>query len=362
MLIVIKFLLILIVFYVKTIFASEECVTETNLKIGIIENEYIDYQYYIYYELGNFAQENKIEFDVGYVENNINEFDIVFGEWDRLSKLSLNEISLPNKINQYYKNNGIKIKGNILPLDLDTFIVLSNQNLSVQNLEELINFYSPIKYTFGMSFNKSNDLLKLISFTSHQGINQLKSHTIESTLNSFEKLYTNSNKNILNANFIELYNSFESKENLFTLFNDGVLLYKNLQDKSFNIFPQSKYIWDEDLGVFKNLSDIIPYSFYGFSAYINNTKQIGLLCHFVNENVRDNTFKNFNIQISPLSINELSNFENLPDGYEEIVKIKNQNIISNGSKLSKEKISLIRDIILRNNNYHNLIKTNNYLN
>ena len=53
---------------------------------------------------------------------------------------------------------------NILPLDLDTLVVLSNQASSLKNLEELSNIFSPIKYTFGMNFNNNEHLSKLISF------------------------------------------------------------------------------------------------------------------------------------------------------------------------------------------------------
>ena len=62
-----------------------------------------------------------------------------------------------------------------------------------------------------------------------------------------------SNKNILDTNFIEIYDSFENKENLFTLFNDGILLYKNLSNNHFRLFPQSEYIWDKNRGVYKKI-------------------------------------------------------------------------------------------------------------
>ena len=227
---------------------------------------------------------------------------------------------MPDKIKKFYEDNGLDIKNNILPLDLDTLIILSNQSYSLKNLEELSNVYSPIKYTFAMSFNNNDELTKLIQLSSHQDTLKLESHTIESTLSLFNKIYNNSNKNILDPNYDELYNSYESKENLFTLFSDGVMLYKNLENSYFNLFPQNKFIWNENLGVFSEISNSIPYSYYGFSAYINNTNQIGLICHFTKDEVRKNTFKNFNLQISPFSMSELRNFENLPIGYEKIIE------------------------------------------
>ena len=356
-----KIFFLLIFFFSKSIWASEECSIENDLRVGLINNNFIDYQYYLYYELGNFAQINNLAFELGIVDKNIDEFDIIFGEFDELKNLSVKEISLPNKIRKFYKNNGIEISQNILPLDLDTLIVLSNEIYSLKNLEELSNLYSPIKYTFGMNFNNNEDLSRLINFSNHLETIKLESNLVESTLSSLNKLYKNANKNILDANFIELYNSYENKENLFTLFSDGILFYKNLQNSHFNLFPQNNFIWNEDLGIFSNNSNPIPYSYYGFSAFINNTNQIGVLCHFTKEEVRDHTFKNFNLQISPLSKNELKNFINLPIGYEEIINLKNKNIIDIDKNLLAQ-IDLIRDIIFGNQNYSDLIERNNYLN
>jgi len=361
LLIILKFLLLFLFFYSKPIAASDECIGEKNLKIGIMNNDYIDYRYYLYYELGNYAQENSINFELNIVDKNVDDFDIIFGEYNDLKNFSTTEILLPDKIKKFYEDNGLDIKNNILPLDLDTLIILSNQSYSLKSLEELSNFYSPIKYTFGMNFNNNDELLKLILLSSHQDALKLESHTIESTLSLFNKIYNNSNKNILDANYDELYNSYESKENLFTLFSDGVMLYKNLENSYFNLFPQNKFIWNENLGVFSEISNSIPYSYYGFSAYINNTNQIGLICHFTKDEVRKNTFKNFNLQISPFSMSELRNFENLPIGYEKIIELKNKYIIEIDQNLSSQ-INLVRDIIYEKQNYRDLIKSNIYLN
>ena len=362
MLIILKFLLLFLFFYSKPIAASDECIGEKNLKIGIMNNDYIDYRYYLYYELGNYAQENSINFEINIVDKNIDDFDIIFGEYNELKKnFSTTQILLPDKIKKFYEDNGLDIKNNILPLDLDTLIILSNQSYSLKNLEELSNVYSPIKYTFAMSFNNNDELPKLIQLSSHQDNLKLESHTIESTLSLFNKIYNNSNKNILDANYDELYNSFESKENLFTLFSDGVMLYKNLENSYFNLFPQNNFIWNENLGVFSEISYSIPYSYYGFSAYINNTNQIGLICHFTKDEVRKNTFKNFNLQISPISMSELRNLENLPIGYEKIIELKNKYIIEIDQNLSSQ-INLVRDIIYEKQNYRDLIKSDIYFN
>ena len=361
MILIFKIFFLFIFFSSKPIWASEGCSSEKNLRVGLIKNDFIDYQYYLYYELGNYAKVNNLEFELGIVDKNIDEFDIIFGEFNQLKNLSIKEISLPDPIKRFYRDNGLEISQNILPLDLDTLIVLSNEIYSLEDLEELSNLYSPIKYTFGMSFNNNEDLYRLINFSNHQETIKLDSNTVESTLSSFKKLYKNTNKNILDANFVEIYNSYENKENLFTLFSDGILFYKNLQISNFNLFPQNKFIWNEDLGIFSNRSNPIPYSYYGFSAFINNTNHIGVLCHFTKEEVRDHTFQNFNLQIGPISMNELKNFENLPFGYEEIINLKNKNIIDTDQNLLGQ-IDSIREIIFGNLKYSDLIESNNYLN
>ena len=211
MILIFKIFFLLIFFFLKPIWASEDCSIENNLRVGLINNDFINYQYYLYYELGNYAQINNLEFELDIVDKNIDEFDIIFGEFNQLKNLTIREISLPNQIKKFYKDNGLEISQNILPLDLDTYIVLSNEDYSLKNLEELSNLYSPIKYTFGMNLNNNEDLSKLINFSSHQETLKLESNTVESTLSSFNKLYKNTNKNILDANFVELYNSFENK-------------------------------------------------------------------------------------------------------------------------------------------------------
>ena len=361
LIVVFKIFFLILFFYSKPIFASDNCSSENDIKIGLINNEFIDYQYYLYYELGNYAQENDIDFEIGVVDKNIDYFDIIFGDFYQLQNLSKKEIALPDEVKKFYEDNGLDITKNILPLDLDTLIILSNQIYSIDNLWELSNFYSPIKYTFGMNFNNKDDLSKIILFSSRYDDTKIESHTIESTLSLFNKIYINSNKNILDANYTELYNSYENKENLFTLFSDGVLLYKNLGNSNFNLFPQNNLVWDKSLGVFSEISKSNPYSYYGFSAYINNINQIGLVCHLIKEEVRKNTFRNFNLQISPISLNELKNFKNLPVGYEEIVNLKNKNII-NSQLITSSQIDLIRDIIFGKISYNDQVETNDYLN
>jgi len=44
------------------------------LNIGFIENNYIDYKYYLYYALGDYSLINDVEFTISEVNQNANEF------------------------------------------------------------------------------------------------------------------------------------------------------------------------------------------------------------------------------------------------------------------------------------------------
>ena len=59
---------------------ANECLIKKDLNIGLIENNYIDYKYYLYYALGEYSLLNDIEFTISEVNKNANEFDIIFGE------------------------------------------------------------------------------------------------------------------------------------------------------------------------------------------------------------------------------------------------------------------------------------------
>ena len=63
---------------------ANECKSQMPLKVGLLDNKFIDYKYYLYYELGNYALKNSIEFNIEIVDKNIDEFDIIFGEYDEL--------------------------------------------------------------------------------------------------------------------------------------------------------------------------------------------------------------------------------------------------------------------------------------
>ena len=356
------YFLFILFFIIKTL-SGNECETSSPLKIGLIDNDYINYEYYLYYELGNFAVDKNLEFEIQKVENNVNEFDIIFGEYYDLIRLSQNKVNYPTSIKNYYSENNIELSNNIFPLDLDTFILISkNIEKKINNLEDLSKYYDPIRYTLGINFKLQNEVSKIIAYNTGYTDFNLEIIENETLLNLFGKAFKNLNKNILSSDFLETYNSYENGENVYTLFNDGILLNKNFKYQTYQLFPQSKYKWNRDEGIFLEKSETVPYSYYGFSAYLNNTNEFGFLCHLIKDDVRNNSFKNFNIALSPLSANEVKGYEGLPEGYIEILNSKNQNILNINYKNFSQKYELLKSIIFGNHSYQKSIKTNDYLN
>jgi len=352
-----------IFFFLIKLLNANECASTSPLKIGLIDNDNIDYQHYLYYELGNYAAKKNLEFEIEIVKNNSNKFDIIFGEYFDLIKLSQNEINYPKEVQKFYIENGIKILNNTLPLDLDTFIIVSNNvDKKINSLEELYNYYDPIRYTLGMNLKSDNYIAKIIGYNTEYKEFNFQSVINETLINYLGKTYKNLNKNILSSNFFEVYNSYENDENVYTLFSDGVLLNKNFDYITYQLFPQTKYKWDDKKGIFVNRLGLTPLSYYGFSAYINKTNQFGFLCHMIKKNIRKNSFKNFNIALSPLSVTEIEDFDFIPEGYLEILKNKNKNILDINFDNYAFKSESLRNIIYGNEKYQKVIDTNNYLN
>ncbi len=342
---------------------SKECLIKKELNIGFIENSYIDYKYYLYYALGDYSLSNDIKFTISEVNQNANEFDIIFGEYRDLEKLSINQTQIPDKILNFYNDNEIEIIGNLLPLDLDTFILLSTDNDQRYTFEEFSELYNPIKYTLGMSFQNKEDIINLLIYHLGQPSININSLSFEQIADLFIKTYENLNKNILNNNFLEVYNSFENSENVYTLFSDGILLNKNTNFESFQLFPKSKYIWRDKEGTFMENSEIIPLSFYGFSAYLNNFKSSSFLCYLIDEKVRLKAFKDFNIQLSPLSIDEVKNIQDeLPKNYIKILESKNKNIFKPNYSLEYKKYDLFLDVIFNQKKFEDTFYNLDYLN
>lgn len=357
-----KLYLIILFLFPINIFAKN-CDTNPFLKIGLIENKYIDYKHYLYHTLGNYSVLNSSEFEISTVKNNIDEFDIIFGEYNELQNLSLNKIEYPEIVLDFYKNNNILIKDNILPLDLDTFIILSQNNFEIIDQYEFENLYSPSMYTLGLSLKDEINIMKLLYFINDKNKLDMNNLSTEISINFFEKIRKNINDNTLDSNILEVMNSHDRSENLFTLFSDGTLLYKDIKFETFQLFPQKNIFWNKKKGYFEENLDLRPISFYGLSAYINNSNKIGFICYMLNEDVRLSSFKNFNIELSPFSVVEVESIkQEIPPQYVEILKLKSNYIFDSNFETNLEYYEYVKDIIVGKKKYKNLIDHNNYLN
>lgn len=325
----IRFLFIFISFFLPLNLFPEECPYQKNLKIGLINNNFINYLDYLNYFLDKFSYEKSITFEINIIDNdnNINEFDITFGDYLDLKKINKKKIKIPAKLQKFYNNNNIILSENFFPLDLDTLILLKNENIEFQSFEELSKYQNKYKYSLGFNLYNENIFSKLIYYNLDL-LNFKFDHIVnESNIELINKIYLNSNKDLLNSDYLTLYESFLNSENTINLFEDGILLYRNNQNKNFQLFPKSEYKWSDEKGIFESQNTTIPSSFYGFSAILNNEANSGFLCYLTEEEVRINSFKNFNIQLSPLSEFEVRSInEQISLKYLNILKLKNKNI------------------------------------
>ena len=58
---------------------GQECASPSTLKVGLLDDSFIDYKHYLYYELGNYALNENIDFEFKYVDGNVDQFDLIFG-------------------------------------------------------------------------------------------------------------------------------------------------------------------------------------------------------------------------------------------------------------------------------------------
>lgn len=342
---------------------GQECASSSTLKVGLLDDSFIDYRHYLYYELGNYALNENIDFEFKYVDGNVDQFDLIFGEYYELNKLSLSNLDLSDTISDFYRSNGVFISNNLLPLDLDTYILSSQiRNKNMDNFEDLAQYFDPIRYTLGISLLSPKINSEIIDFNLDSNTYDISNQNYERALNLFNKTYPNINKNILSSNFMEIKSSYENNENVFTLFSDGVILHKDFKYSSYQLFSQSNYQWDHNEGVFKERLETTPYSYFGFSAYVNNSKKIGFICHLIKPEVRVNTFKNFDISVSPFSEMEIVDIKSIDENYLNILELKNDNIRTPKYEWFDENFDLNKKIIFGNIVFEDLIDTDNYLN
>jgi hypothetical protein len=356
-----KILFIKIFFFLANIAYGNECKKKSLLKVGLINNSYIDYKPYLYYTLGNYSLTESVEFEINEVNKNAYKFDIIFGEYNELAKLSKNNFIKPKKIKKFYEINNISISGNILPLDLDTFIILSKGKTNKIDFEFLSNIQNSTKYTLGMSFLNNQKLLNLMTYVTENEFIDMNNIVIEKDINLFKKFFRNMNNNLLFANLDDVFDSYQNSDNIFTLFSDGILIHKQFNNDLFQLFPKSKYIWDSENGLYKKNSEINPISFFGFSAYLNDTSQSGFLCYLIRKDIRLKSFQNFDIELSPLSYEEIKNSKiKISDEYKDILEVKHKYIYENQNKDNDSQ--KIKNIIFGKNSYLDFIDSEGYLN
>lgn len=356
-----------LIFFVICFLTSKVTFSETSscekhkiINIGLVENSYIDYKTYLHYFIGKYSLNiENFEYEISNISEENGNFDFIFGEYNDLKQFELSELKLPENIKNFYDNNEINIDKNLLPLDLDSYILLSKENIKLNNLEELANLSSRFKYTIGFSLmDKRNIHVIWNSIIEQKDFIKSDMHAESGAIN-LKKIVKNSNKNILENDLLGVYDSYIENENIYTLFSDAILLYKNVDYKHFLSFPKSNYKWDNNLGIYTSQKNYNPTSFFGFSVIVNKPNKLGFICFLTQEEIREQTFRDFNVEIGPLSLNELKKIEeNLNPAHLELLENKNKSI--NKTKI-KDYENLI-NFILNDYELKNLIKDRNYIN
>ena len=330
--------IILVVFASISLLKAEEknCPElDKNISAHLITDDFYNYEDFLHYSLGKFSSVNKKKYnfnkskDLNLVAINS---DIIFGEFNDLKRINFNKekLDIPNYIQKYYTKNRIKNLGknnNLFPLDLDTFILISKEEIEkIKYEEDFYNFIDPNKYTLSQSFYSENETLNFFKYLLKDNVINFKKPFFESILFNQNNRYSLVNKNTFFSTYDEVVSSFYNNENLFGVFTDGFAYREKI---NFISYPNSNLIWNDKLGKFiinenKNYS-----SFFGFSALVNNKKGFIFLCYLTKKELRETLITKFNIGISPLSINDILDPSSLTDEYINILDLKNKNIKNN---------------------------------
>jgi len=146
----------------------------------------------------------------------------------------------------------------------------------------------------------------------------------ESILFKQRKKYSLLNKNTFSTDYYELVSSSQKDESIFEVNSDG-FAYKEGLD--FIYYPNSEEVWDEKNGKFsKNNNEIKEPSFYGFSVLVNSQQGYNYLCNIIQPSQREILIRSFEIGISPLSINDVGDINNITTAYKKLLKQKSNNV------------------------------------
>jgi len=330
-----KLLTLTLLLYSNLLIADEKDCPEINgnIKSSLLTDNFYNYQDYIHYSLGNFTNKNKVSYEFNSYKEQISlnsDVDLIFGEYYELKKLNLiqNNLEKPNYISKFYQNNfldDLENESRIYPLDIDIFIITSKENNQELKFEEdLYKFKDELKYTISQSFFSNIENIKFLNhLTLNNNIN-LEHPAFESILFKQNKKYSILNKNTFLSKYDELLLFFNNNESIFQVSSDGFAYKNNLE---FLYYPNSKNIWDKNKGKFtKNLGDNIIKSFYGFSVIVNSDLGNSYICYITQPSQREIIISSFDIGVSPLSVNDITDKNNISSKYKELLDMKKKPI------------------------------------
>jgi len=348
--------IILITFVTANLLLAEEkkCPPiKDNISVHLISDGFYNYKGFLHYSLGKFSTDNKKKYNLN-VANELDLIgigsDIIFGEYNELKKIISNEKKLitPDYIKEFYTKNKIKNSeenNNLYPLDLDTFVLISkNQMKNIKYEEDIFDFINPNKYTLSQSFYSENETIKFFNYLLMYNEMNFENPFLESILFNQKKKYSAVNKNTFLGDYEEIIASFHNNENLYTLLPDG---YAYKEGLDFINYPNSRLVWNKNSGKFEVNEIKNTTSFFGFSALVNKKNGYNFLCYLIKKEIRNDLLMSFDLGVSPLSINDTINPEAISIKYLKLLELKNLNI---------KKLNTNNTIADQSNFHKNIIK------
>ncbi len=322
--------LIVLSFPINLLFAESNCESsKKNLNAILISDDFYDYKNYLHYSLGNYTNKNNTLYNLtSKDEISISDFDsdLIFGEYLNLKnhKDKIKNTEVPPYIKEFYKKNNIKFDSdfsNIHPLDLDTFILVSQESFqNIKKEDDLYKFNDQFRYTLSQSFYSRIENIKFINYLFLNNSLDFSHPLFESILYKQNTKYSLLNKNTFLTKYNDLNLSFYNNENIFQVTTDGFAYAKNLD---FIQYPISGKIWENKEGKFTNKINKINYpSFFGFSVIINTQEGHNFLCYLMKPEQRDLIINSFDIGISPLSLKDINIDKKVSSKYKELLEEK----------------------------------------
>ena len=340
--------IIFITFITANLLLAEEkkCPSiKDSISAHLISDGFYNYQEFLHYSLGKYCTHEQKKYNLN-VANELDLIgigsDIIFGEYNELKKINLSQKKLitPNYVKEFYNRNKIRNSeenNNLYPLDLDTYILVSNNKIkNITHEEDIYNSIDPNKYTLSQSFYSKNETINFFNYLLMNNEMNFNSPFFESILFNQKNKHSLINKNTFLGSYEEIITTFNNEENLYAVFPDGYAYSENVE---FINYPNSKLIWDKKLGRFVVNEIQNMTSFFGFSALINKKNGFSFLCYLTKKESRNDLIRTFNLGVSPLSINDIISSDNISMQYKELLDLKNQNI----KKLNTDNVLINQD-------------------